>query len=58
MMPYKLFNVKIYLNDDLVFNQVVRSRTSRTAVSNVLVNIYQGEVDAVIVEPVTIKEGD
>ena len=40
----KWFEVVLFSGDKEVFRDIVRSKESRTAISNVLVNKYSGEV--------------
>ena len=47
--------VKVFYNGELVLEKVVRSKASRTAVTNVLTNIFKGELDRIEVEQLTFN---
>lgn len=43
----KWFEVVLYAGENEVYRDIVKSKESRTAISNVLVNKYKGEVTKV-----------
>ena len=47
--------VKVYFKGEVLLEKIVKSKSSRTAVTNVLTNIYKGEVDNVEVEQLTFN---
>lgn len=47
------YRVNVYLNKVLVKSAVVRSKARRNAITNVLTNLYTGDVDHVTCEQLT-----
>jgi hypothetical protein len=47
--------VKVFYKGGVVLEKVVRSKASRTAVTNVLTNIFKGELDRIEVEQLTFN---
>jgi hypothetical protein len=47
--------VKVFYQGEVILEKVVRSKASRTAVTNVLTNIFKGELDRIEVEQLTFN---
>jgi hypothetical protein len=49
------FKVRIYLKGELIFEKIVKSKVHRTAITNVITNIYRGDMDTATVEKLEVK---
>lgn len=56
--PMKDMLVKVYLNGEVVHESNVRGKDRGRAVTNVLTNLYRGDVDTVKVETMGGKQED
>jgi hypothetical protein len=50
------FRVTVYLNSETVHTSEVRGKDRGRAITNVLTNVYRGDVDSVTVEDITADE--
>jgi hypothetical protein len=46
------YQVKVFLDNELMLEKTVKSKTPRNAITNVLTNIYKGDVDKVEIEKI------
>lgn len=47
------YEVKVFVNNEVVKTAIVRSKAARSAITNVLTNLYSGDVDSVKVKQLT-----
>lgn len=47
------YKVRVFLKGEKVFETIVRSKATRSAITNVLTNIYRGDMDTATAEQIT-----